>query len=132
MKQRKPAEVTRSERKKLHPLQMRRLRLHLRQVKHQRKGASFVKVSNRKRHDSQEEANSSLLPRKEHLLLKYQIGSGMIAGRERIVLSCQETYLDLFTLLNNAHLKEALSLVHGETPASLMHMMRQWLYWRGG
>jgi 2,4-diketo-3-deoxy-L-fuconate hydrolase len=63
-------------------------------------------------------------------LLKYQIGSGMIAGRERIVLSCQETYLDLFTLLNNAHLKEALSLVHGETPASLMHMMRQWLYWR--
>lgn len=63
-------------------------------------------------------------------MLKYQIGSGTVSGKARIVLYSQETYLDLFTVLNDTGLKEALSLENTEIPNSLMHMMQQWSSWK--
>ena len=61
--------------------------------------------------------------------MKYQIGSGLVSGKERIILSARGKYIDLSTVLSDARLIEALSL-HQAKPASLMQMMQHWAYWR--
>src|SRR5437879_13756744 len=61
--------------------------------------------------------------------MKYQIGSGLVSGKERIILSARGKYIDLSTVLSDARLIEALSL-HQANPASLMQMMQHWAYWR--
>jgi len=61
--------------------------------------------------------------------MKYQIGSGLVSGEERIVLYVLGEHIDVFTLLSDARLIEALSL-HEAKPVSLMHMMQHWPYWR--
>lgn len=60
---------------------------------------------------------------------KYQIGSGIVSGNERIILFSQEEYVDVVTLLNDAHMRQILSLDNVSLPASLMQMMPQWGYW---
>ncbi len=61
--------------------------------------------------------------------MKYQIGSGLVSGKERIILHAQGKYIDVLTVLSDARLTEALSL-HQAKPASLMQMMQHWPYWR--
>ena len=61
--------------------------------------------------------------------MKYQLGSGLVSGKERIVLHVQGKYIDLFAALSDARLSKALSL-HQAQPASLMQMMQHWHYWR--
>jgi 2,4-didehydro-3-deoxy-L-rhamnonate hydrolase len=61
--------------------------------------------------------------------MKYQLGSGLVSGQERIILHMQGKYIDLFTVLDDARYLEALSLPR-EKPASLIQMMQRWTYWR--
>ena len=61
--------------------------------------------------------------------MKYQIGSGLVSGQERIILHAQGQHMDVLTVLSDARLREALSL-HQAKPASLMQMMQHWPYWR--
>src|SRR5258707_12210504 len=61
--------------------------------------------------------------------MKYQIGSGLVSGKERIVLYARGKYIDVVTVLSDARLTEALSLPQ-KKPASLMQMMQHWPYWR--
>jgi 2-keto-4-pentenoate hydratase/2-oxohepta-3-ene-1,7-dioic acid hydratase in catechol pathway len=61
--------------------------------------------------------------------LKYQIGSGKISGKERIILRVQENHIDFLTLLCNGHLRESVSLQEN-IPVSLMHMLQHWSYWK--
>ncbi len=61
---------------------------------------------------------------------KYQIGSGTVAGRERIVLFSQDVHIDVLTALSNNQMKKALSLEDTEIPTSLLSMMLQWPHWR--
>ena len=61
--------------------------------------------------------------------MKYQLGSALVSGKERIILHAQGKYIDLGTVLSDAHLAEALRL-HQAKPASLMQMMQHWPYWR--
>ena len=61
--------------------------------------------------------------------MKYQIGSALVSGKERIILHVQGKYIDIVTVLSDARLTEALSL-HQAKPASLMQMMQHWSYWR--
>ena len=61
--------------------------------------------------------------------MKYQIGSGLVSGKERIILHAQGKHIDVLTVLSDARLTEALSL-HEAKPASLMQMMQHWPYWR--
>lgn len=63
-------------------------------------------------------------------MLKYQIGSGLISTKERIILYAQETYLDLAAIVSDDHQKQALSLENTEIPSSLMDMIQDWSYWR--
>ena len=61
--------------------------------------------------------------------MKYQLGSGLVSGKERIILHVQEKYIDVVTLFSDSHLTESLSLPQAK-PASLMQMMQHWPYWR--
>jgi 2,4-didehydro-3-deoxy-L-rhamnonate hydrolase len=61
--------------------------------------------------------------------MKYQIGSGLVSGKERIILHAQEKYFDLLTVLSDARLAEALSLLQPMS-TSLMQVMQHWPYWR--
>src|SRR5437660_7675550 len=61
--------------------------------------------------------------------MTYQIVIGLVCGKERISLYVSGEHIDLLTLLSDARLTEALSL-HQAKPASLMHMMQHWAYWR--
>jgi 2-keto-4-pentenoate hydratase/2-oxohepta-3-ene-1,7-dioic acid hydratase in catechol pathway len=63
-------------------------------------------------------------------MAKYQLGSGMVADKERIIIYAQETYVDLLTVLQDAGLRKAVSLEESEVPASLLEMMQEWSYWR--
>jgi 2,4-didehydro-3-deoxy-L-rhamnonate hydrolase len=61
--------------------------------------------------------------------MKYQLGSALVSGKEHIILHVQGKYIDVVTVLNDAHLTEALSLPQAK-PAALMQMMQHWPYWR--
>ena len=61
--------------------------------------------------------------------MKYRIGSGLVSGQERLILNAQGEYIDVVTALSDTRLADALSL-HQAQPASLMHMMQHWPYWR--
>jgi 2,4-diketo-3-deoxy-L-fuconate hydrolase len=49
-------------------------------------------------------------------MLKYQIGTALVNGSEKVILHSQNTYFDLDTLFS-------------DPPDSLMAMMERWLYW---
>lgn len=61
--------------------------------------------------------------------MKYQIGSGLVSGQERVILSALGQYIDVFALLSDAHFTEALALSQ-EKPASLLQMIQRWPFWR--
>ena len=63
-------------------------------------------------------------------MTKYQIGSGLVAGRERIVVYAQETYIDLLTALQDTGFREAVSAGGCELPASLLEMIQGWSFWQ--
>lgn len=62
--------------------------------------------------------------------MKYQIGTALVNGSEKVILFSQDTYLDLSLLFNWPVLKRAVALQDAEPPVSLMRMMEQWAYWR--
>ncbi len=64
------------------------------------------------------------------MVLKYQIGSGVVSGSERIILFSQEAHLDVATLLSNTNVRHALSLDDADSPNSLLQMMQKWSYWK--
>ena len=61
--------------------------------------------------------------------MKYQIGSGLVSGQERIILCVQGQYLDALSLLGDPHCIETLALPP-EKPASLLQMVQRWPSWR--
>src|SRR5438270_2768994 len=61
--------------------------------------------------------------------MKYQIGSGLVSGKERIILYARGKHIDILTVLSDVRLREALPLPQAK-PASLMQMMQHWPYWR--
>lgn len=61
--------------------------------------------------------------------MKYQIGSGLVAEQERIILCVQGQLIDLLTVLNDAHSRGSVDLP-GEKPASLLQMLQNWPFWR--
>ncbi|HET8842103.1 MAG TPA: fumarylacetoacetate hydrolase family protein [Ktedonobacteraceae bacterium] len=61
--------------------------------------------------------------------MKYQIGSALVSGKERIILSAQGQQIDASTVLSDHRLIEALALPI-EKPASLLQMLQHWPYWR--
>lgn len=62
--------------------------------------------------------------------IKYQLGTALIAGQPRIVLSCQEKFFDLRELLNSAQASNTLSREARELPASLLALIENWPYWK--
>lgn len=67
----------------------------------------------------------------QEYMAKYQLGSGLVADRERIIVITQEgVYVDLLTVLQDASLRETLSLGESEIPASLLAIVQNWSYWQ--
>ncbi|HZO76322.1 MAG TPA: fumarylacetoacetate hydrolase family protein [Ktedonobacteraceae bacterium] len=62
--------------------------------------------------------------------MKYQIGTALVNGSEKIIIASQNTYLDLSVLFNWPVLKRELVLQDAEPPVSLLRMMEQWAYWK--
>lgn len=62
--------------------------------------------------------------------IKYQLGTALIAGQTRIVLSCQEKFFDLRELLNSAQASNTLSREARELPTSLLALIEDWSYWK--
>ncbi len=58
--------------------------------------------------------------------MKYQIGSGLVSRQERIILCTQGQYIDVLTVLSDAHFIEALALSR-EKPAALLQDDIHWL-----
>ena len=66
-------------------------------------------------------------------MLKYQIGTALIAGKARSVLYCQKTYFDLEAVmkLGVQRLRGSVSLPEPVAiPTSLMQVMKQWQLWQ--
>ncbi|HEV2656899.1 MAG TPA: fumarylacetoacetate hydrolase family protein [Ktedonobacteraceae bacterium] len=63
-------------------------------------------------------------------MIKYQLGTGQVADKERIILYAQDTYLDLSALLSATDLQQRLTLEERAVPTSLMQMMQQWSAWQ--
>lgn len=62
--------------------------------------------------------------------MKYQLGTALVAGRERIIFSCRDAFFDLQALLNLAQLKQATSLERLDPPVSLVGLMERWPLWK--
>lgn len=63
-------------------------------------------------------------------MVKYQLGTALLAGKETMILACQEAYFDLRALLSKSAARQALALDEQGTPASLMEMLERWPLWR--
>lgn len=63
-------------------------------------------------------------------MAKYQMGSGIVAARERIILYTHETYVDLLAVLHNDSLRKALLWEESEIPTSLLQIVQKWSFWQ--
>ena len=66
-------------------------------------------------------------------MLKYQIGTALLAGQARSVLYCQDTYFDLEAVLKLGLPRLQSSVSRPEVaaiPTSLLQMMEQWQLWQ--
>jgi len=64
-------------------------------------------------------------------MVKYQLGTALLAGQETIILACQGAYFDLRALLSKSAVRTALSLDEHGAPASLMELLERWPLWQG-
>ncbi len=62
--------------------------------------------------------------------IKYQLGTALITGQQRIVLACREKLFDLHALLDSAQSSNALTIDLRELPASLLALLEDWSYWK--
>lgn len=62
-------------------------------------------------------------------MVKYQLGSGAVDQKARMIVYVQNTHFDLSAALSDVNLKKTLSLENVELPTSLLSMMQQWEYW---
>ena len=66
-------------------------------------------------------------------MLKYQIGTALLAGKARSILYCQDTYFDLETVLKFGilRLRDSVSLQEPVAiPTSLLQLLEQWPLWQ--
>jgi 2-keto-4-pentenoate hydratase/2-oxohepta-3-ene-1,7-dioic acid hydratase in catechol pathway len=68
--------------------------------------------------------------REEEFMAKYQLGSGVVAGKEQVIAYARGTYIDLLTVLRDASLREIVSFEGGKEPASLLAIVQEWSYWQ--
>jgi 2,4-didehydro-3-deoxy-L-rhamnonate hydrolase len=61
-------------------------------------------------------------------MVKYQLGTGRVAGQERMIIYAQDTYLDLSTLLSDTRVQSELALE--ASAGSLLQLMQQWSSWQ--
>ena len=61
---------------------------------------------------------------------KYEIGTALVSGEERVVLHSEGSNLDLATLLSDDRLKREFGSNGDGAPASLMQMVQRWDSWR--
>jgi 2-keto-4-pentenoate hydratase/2-oxohepta-3-ene-1,7-dioic acid hydratase in catechol pathway len=60
---------------------------------------------------------------------KYQLGSGAVDQKTRMIVYVQNTHFDLSAALHDSSVNKLLSLEHNELPEALLNMMQQWKYW---
>jgi 2,4-didehydro-3-deoxy-L-rhamnonate hydrolase len=65
----------------------------------------------------------------QNSVIKYQLGTALVSGKQSIVLVSQEKFFDLHSFLHNAHAYTALSLEVRELPTSLLELVEDWSYW---
>lgn len=61
--------------------------------------------------------------------IKYQVGTALVSGRQRIVLACQERFFDLHDLFTHGKVSSALDIEGRDLPASLLELVEDWSYW---
>lgn len=61
--------------------------------------------------------------------IKYQVGTALVSGKQRIILASQEKFFDLESLLQNAKTHTLHSLEARELPTSLLGLIEEWSYW---
>jgi 2-keto-4-pentenoate hydratase/2-oxohepta-3-ene-1,7-dioic acid hydratase in catechol pathway len=61
--------------------------------------------------------------------LKYQLGTAVVSGRERIILACQEQFFDLHDLFMYGKANSALTIEGRDLPVSLFELVQDWSYW---
>ncbi len=62
-------------------------------------------------------------------MIKYQLGTALVSGKQSIILASQEKFFDLHDLLHNTKAHTPLSLDVRELPASLLEVVEDWSYW---
>ncbi len=63
-------------------------------------------------------------------MTKYQLGTGIVNQKTRILIHAQDMHFDLSAALSASALRETLSLHNLNAPGSLLHMMQQWTDWK--
>ncbi len=61
--------------------------------------------------------------------IKYQVGTALVSGKQRIVLACQEQFFDLHDLFKRGKASNALIKEGRDLPASLLKLVEDWSYW---
>ena len=56
-------------------------------------------------------------------MIKYQLGTALVAGKQRIILASQEQFFNLQSMLQNAKAHTSFSLEVRELPASLLELL---------
>ncbi len=62
-------------------------------------------------------------------MIKYQLGTALVSGKQSIILASQGKFFDLQSLLHNIKANPASSLDVGEVPTSLLELVEEWSYW---
>ncbi len=62
-------------------------------------------------------------------VIKYQLGTALVSGKQSIILASQEKFFDLRSLLQKVKAHNTLSLEVRELPASLLELVEDWAYW---
>jgi 2-keto-4-pentenoate hydratase/2-oxohepta-3-ene-1,7-dioic acid hydratase in catechol pathway len=63
-------------------------------------------------------------------MARYQMGSCIVAGRERIILSTHGSYIDLLAVLHTDGLRKEFLQEESEIPASLLEIIQKWSFWQ--
>jgi 2-keto-4-pentenoate hydratase/2-oxohepta-3-ene-1,7-dioic acid hydratase in catechol pathway len=61
---------------------------------------------------------------------RYQLGTALLSGRERMVLSSNDRLFDLSTLLDQQPFRDSFALEGRKFPHSLLALIESWSYWK--
>lgn len=65
----------------------------------------------------------------QNSMIRYQLGTALVTGKQSILLASQEQFFDLQSLLRSAKAHMSPSLEVRELPASLLELVEEWTYW---